>query len=343
MIALLGKNVTAKTLEVRVTAARAPPSLALVAVPDPSSCAVAEVAGGCTLLVDTAYVGIAISTSSTPSVAACCAACAKLPACAFFTATQSKAWPYPFSCALLSAMQRQVKQVGTTSGSPRSTRRSKRAVLKHDDQYIHPHMSVVPAPKSYTAADGAAVPLAAGFSFVAHAGTGASLTLTEALARYTVLLLTKKGDSATGAAGAAGATGAAGAAGLASCSVAVAAPPCPPSVPWTACPAMALLFANESYKITISAADCSISAPTVYGAMWAMETVVQLVISASACAPYARACPAGLVVQPGTVTDAPRWPFRATMIDTSRHYYEVGAILKQLDAMAAAKFNVLHW
>ena len=32
-----------------------------------------------------------------------------------------------------------------------------------------------------------------------------------------------------------------------------------------------------------------------------------------------------------------------TVIDTSRHYYPVDVILAHLDAMAYAKFNVLHW
>ena len=46
----------------------------------------------------------------------------------------------------------------------------------------------------------------------------------------------------------------------------------------------------------------------------------------------------------GTVIeDKPRYQFRATMIDTSRHYYPVEVILQHVDAMAYSKFNVLHW
>ena len=31
------------------------------------------------------------------------------------------------------------------------------------------------------------------------------------------------------------------------------------------------------------------------------------------------------------------------MIDTSRHYYTLNVIYQHIDAMAYAKFNVLHW
>ena len=34
-----------------------------------------------------------------------------------------------------------------------------------------------------------------------------------------------------------------------------------------------------------------------------------------------------------TITDFPRYQFRATMIDTSRHFYPVEVILQHLDAM----------
>ena len=64
---------------------------------------------------------------------------------------------------------------------------------------------------------------------------------------------------------------------------------------------------------------------------YGMETFVQLVRRAD------RSVPAG------TIVDKPRWAFRATMIDTSRHFYPLQAILDHLDAMSAVKMNVLHW
>ena len=58
---------------------------------------------------------------------------------------------------------------------------------------------------------------------------------------------------------------------------------------------------------------------------------------------------AQLVQRPGLtapavhIEDAPRFAFRATMIDTARHFYPLQFILAHLDAMAATKMNVLHW
>lgn len=46
-----------------------------------------------------------------------------------------------------------------------------------------------------------------------------------------------------------------------------------------------------------------------------------------------------IAVTAAVVHDKPRFPFRATIIDTSRHYYSVEAILEHLDAMSAVKMN----
>jgi len=90
------------------------------------------------------------------------------------------------------------------------------------------------------------------------------------------------------------------------------------------------LETDQSYTLTIKAPKVQISAKTVYGALYALESFSQLVDR-------------GTFVNSTTVTDSPRYQFRATMIDTSRHYYSVEVILQHLDAMAYTKFNVLHW
>eukprot|EP00036_Acanthoecidae_sp_10tr_P009106 CAMPEP_0182916754 /NCGR_PEP_ID=MMETSP0105_2-20130417/1129_1 /TAXON_ID=81532 ORGANISM="Acanthoeca-like sp., Strain 10tr" /NCGR_SAMPLE_ID=MMETSP0105_2 /ASSEMBLY_ACC=CAM_ASM_000205 /LENGTH=532 /DNA_ID=CAMNT_0025053719 /DNA_START=29 /DNA_END=1627 /DNA_ORIENTATION=+ len=90
------------------------------------------------------------------------------------------------------------------------------------------------------------------------------------------------------------------------------------------------LETDESYKLVVAAPTMTISAPTVFGALNGLETLSQLISHA-------------MEVNGTTITDHPRYQFRATMIDTSRHYYPVEVILQHLDAMAYAKFNTLHW
>eukprot|EP00040_Diaphanoeca_grandis_P018300 m.96192 g.96192 ORF g.96192 m.96192 type:complete len:609 (+) comp26874_c0_seq1:62-1888(+) len=92
------------------------------------------------------------------------------------------------------------------------------------------------------------------------------------------------------------------------------------------------LQTDESYVLTIPASGlCAINAPTVYGAMHGMETLVQLVNQTDR------------TIQPAHVADEPRFPFRATMIDTARHWLPVQSILNHIDAMAVVKMNVMHW
>ena len=67
----------------------------------------------------------------------------------------------------------------------------------------------------------------------------------------------------------------------------------------------------------------------MYGALNGLESLSQLVDR-------------GAFINGTRIEDFPR-QFRATMIDTSRHYYPVEVIPQHLDAMAYSKFNVLHW
>eukprot|EP00043_Microstomoeca_roanoka_P004994 m.53038 g.53038 ORF g.53038 m.53038 type:complete len:523 (-) comp12750_c0_seq1:250-1818(-) len=89
------------------------------------------------------------------------------------------------------------------------------------------------------------------------------------------------------------------------------------------------LQTDESYNLTVSASGASINAVTVYGALRGLETFSQLVDQEG--------------INETQVIDFPRFHFRATMIDTSRHWYPVVVIKAHLDAMSYAKMNVLHW
>ena len=86
---------------------------------------------------------------------------------------------------------------------------------------------------------------------------------------------------------------------------------------------------DESYTLTIAAPRATITAESVYGALYGLESFSQLVER-------------GSLVNGTTIKDEPRYKFRAVMIDTARHFYHKEVILQHLDAMAYAKMNVLH-
>jgi hypothetical protein len=98
---------------------------------------------------------------------------------------------------------------------------------------------------------------------------------------------------------------------------------------------------DESYTLDISVdlaeassprISASLRAKTVWGALYGLETFSQIVET-------------GGVIRhvPLSVSDAPRFPWRGLLMDTANHYLSLPLILKFLDAMAAAKMNVLHW
>ena len=90
---------------------------------------------------------------------------------------------------------------------------------------------------------------------------------------------------------------------------------------------------DESYTLTIAASQARLEAPTPLGILHGLETFLQLV----------EAGPQGYTVPAVTIEDRPRFPWRGLHIDVSRHWMPESVILRQLDAMAAAKLNVFHW
>jgi hexosaminidase len=97
--------------------------------------------------------------------------------------------------------------------------------------------------------------------------------------------------------------------------------------------------ANETYSlsVTTSPAACRIWAPTVWGALRAMETFSQLLTRNTSSGVVS------LSYAPVNVHDGPRFTHRGLLIDSSRHYLPLDTIRSVLDAMAVTKFNVLHW
>jgi hexosaminidase len=90
---------------------------------------------------------------------------------------------------------------------------------------------------------------------------------------------------------------------------------------------------DESYRLTVSTTGIQLEAETDLGALRGIETLLQLVVLDRN----------GVRLPAVTIEDAPRFPWRGLMIDSSRHFMPVEVVKRNLDGMAAVKLNVLHW
>lgn len=106
------------------------------------------------------------------------------------------------------------------------------------------------------------------------------------------------------------------------------------------------LSTDESYTLDIPsvadveqghASSITITANTVYGALHGLESLSQIVVFDYDEKMYQ------IVASPVHVEDAPRYPHRGLLLDTSRHYQPIPMIQKVIDSLAYAKFNVFHW
>lgn len=90
---------------------------------------------------------------------------------------------------------------------------------------------------------------------------------------------------------------------------------------------------DESYTLKVDADGVNISANTRFGALRGMETLLQLIQNG----------PENTAIPWVTIEDAPRFPWRGLLLDSARHFIPLNDIKRQIDGMAAAKLNVLHW
>jgi hexosaminidase len=91
--------------------------------------------------------------------------------------------------------------------------------------------------------------------------------------------------------------------------------------------------ADESYTLEVSIRGARLTAPSPLGILRGLETFLQLVDLDGR----------SFFVPSVKIEDRPRFPWRGLLIDVSRHFEPVEVILRNLDAMAAMKMNVLHW
>lgn len=100
-----------------------------------------------------------------------------------------------------------------------------------------------------------------------------------------------------------------------------------------ASPAIPRLVEDESYALTVEAGGAVLRAPTPIGALRGMETFLQLT----------EAVPNGARVPAVRIDDRPRFGWRGLLVDVARHWLPMPDVLRTIDAMAAAKMNVLHF
>lgn len=91
--------------------------------------------------------------------------------------------------------------------------------------------------------------------------------------------------------------------------------------------------AAEAYWLHVGGDGVRIEADGPAGALHGLATLRQLVGEGAGPAeiPFLR------------IDDAPRFPWRGVMIDTSRHFMSVATVKRQIDAMERVKLDVLHF
>ena len=100
----------------------------------------------------------------------------------------------------------------------------------------------------------------------------------------------------------------------------------------TRCAEIPTLGDDESYRLCVEPQGVALSAATDFAALRGLATLEQLL-----------ATEGGEAWLPCVVIeDWPRFPWRGLMLDVCRHWQSLEAVLRQLEAMALAKLNVLH-
>lgn len=89
----------------------------------------------------------------------------------------------------------------------------------------------------------------------------------------------------------------------------------------------------EGYSLEISPQRVTITGKDAPGAFYAVQTLQQLLTKKGAL----------LQLPAGEILDEPAFSLRGFMHDTGRNFQEIGSLKKQLDILAAYKFNTFHW
>lgn len=90
---------------------------------------------------------------------------------------------------------------------------------------------------------------------------------------------------------------------------------------------------DEHYHLQVDSSGVLLTAPSRFGAMRGMETLLQLIQNGDR----------GTTLPYVTIDDHPRFPWRGILIDSARHFMPIDTLKRQIDGIAAARMNVFHW
>lgn len=97
-------------------------------------------------------------------------------------------------------------------------------------------------------------------------------------------------------------------------------------------------MADEAYELQIGAQGITISASSGAGIFYGIQSLKTMLPAAAWHRPKKSIAVAGV-----TVTDKPRFAYRAFMLDVARNFQSKKEVLKLLDVMGLYKLNVLHF
>lgn len=96
---------------------------------------------------------------------------------------------------------------------------------------------------------------------------------------------------------------------------------------------------KESYRLQVTEKGVSIRAASPAGLARGTETLLQLMPPAV----YGPGQFKTLTLPALTISDAPKFAWRGSLLDVSRKFQDKDTILKLLDGLAASKLNIFHW
>lgn len=95
---------------------------------------------------------------------------------------------------------------------------------------------------------------------------------------------------------------------------------------------------TEGYRLRVVEKGVFVEAASEAGLFYGFQTFLQMLPDDATTEHYSRE------VLPGIeITDYPRFPWRGSHLDVSRHFFPVAHIKKHLDLMAMYKLNKFHW